>query len=413
MTDRKVVLADGLTPLPERMLLAHACGDVMFLCGAGISMPAKLPGFRSLVGDVYETLDAGLHAAYALENRRWLAATSNDGEKAKTLAAELADRVDALEPAQQAEWNHFARTQRFDVALGMLERRLDAAPDLASTVRRAVADRLRRDNPKKARQHRALMKLSDRGGALRIATTNYDLLLEAAASRTQHPLRTHSLSALPRPSRRPEFSGVFHLHGALERRKDRYSDILLTDRDFGEYYLQRHAVPDFIHDAARLFNLVLVGYSAEDPPMRYLLDAVAADSTRFSDLRERFAFVSISNDDSEAAVLADWTGRGITPIPYAAGDGHSQLLHTLELWQKLSAPTTGERTAAAMMIRIARTSRANASVDARDLFDFLIRRSNANERERLIEPLQRVRAAFDWLDAIVQIVAESGRETAA
>ena len=44
----------------------------------------------------------------------------------------------------------------------------------------------------------------------------------------------------------------------------------------GPYYRYGY-VPDFIYDAARLFHLVLVGYSANDPPMRYLLNAVAAD----------------------------------------------------------------------------------------------------------------------------------------
>ena len=54
----------------------------------------------------------------------------------------------------------------------------------------------------------------------------------------------------------------------------------MTDRDFGEFYLRRRVVPDFIYDAARLFHLVLVGYSANDAPMRYLLNAVAADGSR-------------------------------------------------------------------------------------------------------------------------------------
>ncbi|MBM4289666.1 MAG: hypothetical protein FJ135_16260 [Deltaproteobacteria bacterium] len=91
-------------------------------------------------------------------------------------------------------------------------------------------------------------------------------------------------------------------------------DLILTDQDFGEFYLRRPVVPDFIYDAARLFHLVLVGYSANDPPMRYLLNAVAADGTRFSEIKERFSFVPTNTSDSE--LLEDWRGRGITPIPY-------------------------------------------------------------------------------------------------
>ncbi|MGO8658270.1 hypothetical protein ACC771_22150, partial [Rhizobium ruizarguesonis] len=71
----------------------------------------------------------------------------------------------------------------------------------------------------------------------------------------------------------------------------------MSDQDFGEFYLWRRVVPDFIYDAARLFHLVLVGYSANDPPMRYLLNAVAADGSRFDDLKERFTFFGTNAPD--------------------------------------------------------------------------------------------------------------------
>jgi len=82
----------------------------------------------------------------------------------------------------------------------------------------------------------------------------------------------------------------------------------VTDQDFGEFYLRRRVVPDFIYDAARLFNLVLVGYTANDPPMRYLLNAVAADGTRFDDLKERFTFIGDVHPPDPVA-LEDWKGR--------------------------------------------------------------------------------------------------------
>ena len=120
------------------------------------------------------------------------------------------------------------------------------------------------------------------------------------------------------------------------RSKGRHSELVLSDRDFGEYYLRRRVVPDFIYDAARLFHLiVLVGYSANDPPMRYLLNAVAADGSRFSDLKERFTFFGTSSPDSVA--LEDWRARGITPIHYDANGNHAALLATLERWATLSA----------------------------------------------------------------------------
>ena len=61
------------------------------------------------------------------------------------------------------------------------------------------------------------------------------------------------------PGRQPEFAGVLHIHGALDRDPNRFSELVLSDQDFGEFYLRRRVVPDFIYDAARLFQLVLIG----------------------------------------------------------------------------------------------------------------------------------------------------------
>lgn len=60
--DRVISLAPGLPAIPERLLLAHARGEVLSICGAGISTPANLPDFRKLVLDVYGVLDGGIHA---------------------------------------------------------------------------------------------------------------------------------------------------------------------------------------------------------------------------------------------------------------------------------------------------------------------------------------------------------------
>jgi hypothetical protein len=59
--DRVISMGDGLAAIPERLLLAHARGEVLFICGAGISRPAGLPDFRQLVLDVYATLDTSTH----------------------------------------------------------------------------------------------------------------------------------------------------------------------------------------------------------------------------------------------------------------------------------------------------------------------------------------------------------------
>ena len=252
------------------------------------------------------------------------------------------------------------------------------------------------------------MSLADRGGARTIATTNFDLLLELAGTRRGSKVQTYSLGSIPRPTRQAEFSGVLHIHGSLDPSAERLSELVLSDQDFGEFYLRRRVVPDFIYDAARLFYIVLVGYSANDPPMRYLLNAVAADGTRFEDLKERFTFFGTNSPDPVA--IEDWKARGITPIHYNAGNDHSALCETLERWAELSAVNGKKGKVDAEIRRITKTARAVTSPEDRDLFDHLLRRSNSSERTRLSALASRSRADPGWLDAIVAIGSERERE---
>jgi len=385
--ERDILLGQGLAKIPERLLLAHARGQVLFIAGAGISKPSGLPDFRNLVLNVYKQLDSDVYKVISkLDNE----------------SCELINEKDqGLIYAQVAECRRFRRKD-FDVVLGMLERRMDNISKGDSLVRQAVVNALRLPDVKPAPIHRVLMRLADRGGAVTMVTTNIDLLLEAASKRIGHVVQTYSLGGIPRPSMSNDFNGVMHIHGALERKPDRVSNMILTDHDFGEFYLRKRIVPDFIYDAARLFNLVLVGYSANDPPMKYLFDAIAADGSRFNDIKERFIFIA-TDDPVE---LKDWQGRGITPVPYKEANSHSQLLETLERWALL-LPDNGKRNADVEVKRIVTKARKDANDADRDLFDHLIRRCDSNERIQFGEFASKHKADYSWLDAIVCIMNEN------
>jgi len=394
ISDRIISLGPGLAAIPERLLLAHARGEVLFIAGAGISNPAGLPDFRDLALKVYANLDAAVHAVLSTVPRSACNQWSAD--------------LSGLTNRQAAEAKRFIGGD-YDVVLGMLERRIDGQSNGNSRVRQAIRAELRPAGIRPAPIHRALMRLADRGGAATIVTTNFDLLLEEVGRRARPTIQSYTLGAIPRPGRSDEFAGILHVHGALDRDPARTSDLIVSDQDFGEFYLRRRVVPDFIYDAARLFNLVLVGYSANDPPMRYLLNAVAADGTRFEDLKERFTFFGTGAPDTIG--LEDWKGRGITPIQYdAPNNDHSVLLKTLERWADLSAISGKRKLVDAEVKRIVKTNRATSADADRDLFDHLIRRSDTNERARLSAFASKQKAGFGWLDAIVAISSENDRE---
>jgi len=387
-SDRLITLGEGLPPVPERLLLAQAQGSVLFIVGAGVSQPAGLPDFRQLVLDVYEELDFAVHAVIA--------------DIPRSACNQWVPKLSALTPTQKAEVRRFI-TGDYDVVLGMLERRIDGAPTGRSRVRDTVSSQLRRA-ARPAPLHRALMRLADRGNAVTIVTTNFDLLLEAAAYRTSPRIRSHSLGGIPRPGHRDDFAGVLHIHGSLDPDPSRTSDLTISDRDFGEFYLRRRLVADFIYDAARLFNLVLVGYSANDPPMRYLLNAVAADGSRFSDLKERFTFVG--SEAYDAVSFEDWRGRGISPIHYDSGDGHVALRKLMQRWADV-APRKGRPTLVdAMIKRIVQKKRSKSSDEQRDLFDHFVRRADSNERVRISTLAANANADLGWLDAMVEVAKE-------
>lgn len=389
--ERVLSLGYGLPVVPERLMLAHARGRVLFIAGAGVSKPAGLPDFRKLVLDVYAKLDAGVHAVVT---------GSKDDEPGD---------FSGLTSQQIAEVKRFKRRD-YDVVLGMLERRIDDKPSGTSRVRATVAEVLRAAGPKPAPIHKALMRLADRGGASAIVTTNFDLLLQAGAS-GKEKLQTYSLGGIPRPGRSSEFAGILHIHGALDRNSKRASDLVFTDQDFGEFYMRRRTVPEFIYDAARLFHLVLIGYSADDPPMRYLLNAIAADGVRFDDLKERFTFVGVETPDP--VLVEDWKGRGITPIVYDSKDHHQSLLNLLERWAEFSAVNGRPGKAEAEVKRIVKRPRNAADESDRDLFDHLVRRGNTSERVRLSSLASKAGADTGWLDSIVEIASERDSEASA
>lgn len=394
MADGKIYLEEGLPGLPEDLMLSRDLGDVLFLTGAGVSAPApsSLPNFRGLVCEIAKRMDTRLGEAM----HDWMEADGKVTDEAERRAI-----GSGLDAKQTAEFKRF-QSWEFDMVLGMLERRMARSSETISRLRvaaRDVLDAADQANP----LHKALNVLARRSGELFIATTNFDRLHEKAAGRPAPP--SYGLEGLPRPSIGPDFRGIFHIHGVLDPKRPR--QLVLTDQDFGDLYLRRRLTADFIYDAARIFKICIVGYSVNDPPFRYLMNAVAGDSLHFPDLRDRFVFAPTK--DGDPSVGEDWAARSIQPICYDLADNHAELARLLKAWADSVPETEGDQWGRGRLKRICRRPKAEASEADLSLFGYIFRRGLRNEQSALTRFLGELGAAPDWLDEAIRIMREPRR----
>jgi hypothetical protein len=85
------------------------------------------------------------------------------------------------------------------------------------------------------------------------------------------------------------------------------------------------------------FTVCFVGYSIEDPVLRYMMDALAVDEIRGEKRVEAFAFASIDDGDQEKSRRV-WKAKGVTPILYEKPEGsqdHSLLHRTIQRWAEI------------------------------------------------------------------------------
>ena len=298
--------------VPEELLQAHEEDDkVVFFCGAGVSMPAGLPSFKGLVKDVLK---------------------------------DLLPSEDYCQPgtAEAMAWRAFCEG-RHDEALEILENPREGVCN-PKPVREKVSALLMK-RPQTLEKHLTLARLADLDQESgRLVTTNFDHLFEKAVRKlrrqkgSKHRPTIHTAPALP-PAKRPAFRGLAYLHGKLGSSPDD-QHLVLTTADFGRAYMVEGWARRFVVDLFRHYHVVFIGYSVEDPMMRYLVSALAAvreeseeNEETLQQFRQPYAFAKKGADETGGE--QQWKLKGIEPILYDdAGkpDKHSELWRILKEW---------------------------------------------------------------------------------
>lgn len=225
----------------------------------------------------------------------------------------------------------------FEEVLGSLGRRL-SDPD---EVTRTVSDLLAVPDDPNLNQHHTVLRLSrDLDNRISVVTTNFDTLLERAILDRSSEVTPRSVSfagqALPAPGT-PPFFGIIHIHGRLVDADLglESSPLVLTSADYGDAYMRSGWAARFLFDLARCKTIVLLGYSANDAPVRYFLNVLEADRTRFPDLKPVYVFSGYKESPEEAST--SWGTLAVTILPYCKLNPEMGAEDHTALWRDLSA----------------------------------------------------------------------------
>ena len=225
--------------------------------------------------------------------------------------------------------------EQFDATLDLLERRL---PGQRIAVRKALAQALQ---PKWRRKgatdtHAALLQLARcREGSVRLVTTNFDRVFERAAKRTQQHFNAYAAPMLPIP-KSSRWDGLVYLHRLLPENADNSAlhRLVLTSGDFGLAYLTERWAARFVSELFRNYVVCFVGYSINDPVLRYMMDALAADRMLGEVTPQAYALGDFE-PGQEYVKTIEWEAKGVAPVLCEVPEGghdHSALHQTLRTW---------------------------------------------------------------------------------
>jgi hypothetical protein len=286
-----MIFTDDDIDLPEQLLESLTSNRLVVFVGAGVSMKAYeaqpldtwYPGFKALAG----TIAQRLYRSITETEQRYL----DNGY------------VDRL----LGEWDDEKCEVRSHAAIILQANEAGQRLDL----------------------HRAVIRLFSTTPTPRIVTTNFDRLLiralEAEGLTRGGQWNISIAPALP-PVRR--FRGICYLHGCV----DEPQDMVLTDKDIGRAYMDEAWALRFAHSIFQQFNILFIGYSLQDPPLRYL--SLALEGTAG---QKRWALIPDPHGDAtiKAETERDWERRHVKPIWYLAKDNDYRALErTLDAWGK-------------------------------------------------------------------------------
>lgn len=283
---------NGGPDIPNVLLDEHENGKVIFFCGAGISYPAGLPNFKGLVDKIYEKIG---------------------------------------DVRSLSEENAYYKDQ-FDTTLTLLQNRIMVG---RKSIFNAIYEILQPCYalPRSIDTQVALLKLSTtRENKTHLITSNFDRVFEKAKEKITKNIKSQVAPSLPIPD--DKWDSLVYLHGMLPLVNDKYNkkndNLITTSGDFGQAYLIQRWAARFVSQIFEKYTVCFVGYSLNDPILRYMTDALAANQDAGY---KAYIFADYHNENEEKNKKQEWDIRGIIPIFYKVDNYNHQKLHqTLKKW---------------------------------------------------------------------------------
>ena len=284
-----IINDEGAPDIPEELLQKHEDGKVIFFCGAGISYDAGLPGFKKLVENIYFNLGC----------------TYNQFQK------------EAM------------NNNQFDLAITLLEK--EYVYD-KNKIKKEIYELLAspKVNNDTVTLHKALLELSmTKDNKIRLVTTNFDRIFELL--KDDYIFNSYVAPALPIVNN--DWNGLVYLHGLLNEANT--NPIVISSGDFGQAYLIDRWASRFMGQLLKEYSVCFVGYSLNDPILRYMTDAIDASKKYGEPYPEIFAFCDYNKRGKltkKEYIANKWKAKGVIPIPYNKKRKHSLLKKTFSAW---------------------------------------------------------------------------------
>ncbi len=278
--------------IPDILLDRCDSGRVVFLCGAGVSVPSGMPDFVKLTRHVIEFFDPPPDSDIMTAFRPWL-----DDKSDKSAAKIPLDQIFNLLHLEYGK------------------------DEVNACVTKRLSEQLTSNDC--GREHNLIKRISSsQNGVPQVVTTNFDRLFEAGPK--IEGLVCYEPPAFPDINFGSTIEGITYLHGRLvDVDAESHASYVLSSADFGRAYLSEGWATNFIRHLLERYTVVLVGYKAEDPPIKYLLQGLNHDG--LYDRSRLYAFDRGRPEEIEAK----WRDRGVTAIAYS---DHLDLWECLEAW---------------------------------------------------------------------------------